>query len=145
MYLETIPLFIGSAVHDGQVYFPSGDGKVSFASREDIAEALANVLSEEGHHRAVYRITGEEALSFADIAGLLKAEKGLDAVHHDIPVDVYIEELRKAGLPQDEIGFTVSMAESILTGEFSAVDGRLDQRRQQHAREPGCLHAGCAG
>ena len=127
MYVETIPLFIGPAIHDGQIYYPSGDGKVSFASRNDIAEALANVLLDEGHRCAVYSITGGEALSFADVAVLLQSEKGLDAVHHDIPEEAFAEELHKTGMPQGEIDFMVSMAASIRIGEFSTVDNQLEK------------------
>ena len=126
MYQETIPMFIGSAVQDGQIYYPSGEGKVSFATRTDMAEALANVLLADGHHKVTYRITGDEALSFADIAALLKTEKRLDATHHDIPSDAFKEELGKAGLPQSEIDFMASMAASIRAGEFSAVDDQLE-------------------
>jgi len=127
MYLETIPLFIGNALQDGQIYYPGGNGKVSFASRVDMAEALANVLTDGGHQRAVYQITGEEALSFADIADLLKSVKGLDAAYHDVPAEAFAAELRKAGLPEGDIGFMASMAASIHAGEFSAVDNRLEE------------------
>ncbi|WP_257666367.1 SDR family oxidoreductase [Parapedobacter tibetensis] len=126
MYQETIPMFIGSAVQDGQIYYPSGEGKVSFAARTDMAEALANVLTGDGHHKATYRITGDEAFSFADIATLLRSEKRLDATHHDIPSEAYKEELGKTGLPQSEIDFIASMAASIRIGEFSAVDDQLE-------------------
>lgn len=128
MYFETIPLFIGTAVQDGQIYYPGGDGKVSFVSREDIAEVLAGVLTESGRHEsAVYRITGAEALSFADLATRLNAGKGLDAAYHDIPEADFAAELAKAGLPQDDIGFTLSMAASIRAGEFAAVDDQLEK------------------
>lgn len=144
MYFETIPLFIGQGLHDGQIYYPSGDGKVSFASRHDIAEALANVLVAEGHHRAVYSITGSEALSFADIAALLQSEKGLDAVHHDIPNEAFVEELHKAGIPFAEVDFMASMAASIRVGEFSTVDGQLEKllgrKRQQISEYIRTLH-----
>ncbi|WP_353127197.1 NAD(P)H-binding protein [Parapedobacter pyrenivorans] len=128
MYFETIPLFIGNALQDGMIYYPGGNGKVSFVSREDIAEALAIVLTESGQHENVdYRITGAEALSFAGLAGLLNARKGVDSSYFDIPEADFVEELGKAGVPQAEIEFTVSMAASIRAGEFEAVDDRLEK------------------
>lgn len=127
MYQETIPVFIGNAVQDGQIYYPSGDGKVSFAARTDMAEALANVLMGDGHYKATYRITGDEAFSFADIAALLRSAKGLDAIHHDIPHEAFKAELGKAGLPQNEIDFMASMSASIRAGEFSALDDQLEK------------------
>ncbi|MFC3200123.1 NAD(P)H-binding protein [Parapedobacter deserti] len=135
MYFETIPLFIGSAVKDGQIYYPGGNGKISFVSREDIAEALAVVLTEpDRHHDVEYRVTGEEAFSFEDLATLLKSEKGLNAAYHDLPEDAFVAELGKAGMPQDEIDFTVSMAASIRAGEFAAVDDQLEKLLERRRR-----------
>ncbi|QNL47875.1 SDR family oxidoreductase [Olivibacter sp. SDN3] len=128
MYFETIPLFIGSVVQDGQIYYAGGDGKVSFVSRADIAEALAIVMTEpDSHHNAEYQITGEEAISFNDLAALFKSEKGLDAAYHDISDADFVAELSKLKMPQGEIDFTVSMASSIRTGEFSDIDDQLEK------------------
>lgn len=128
MYMETIPLFLGSALQDGQLYYPGGEGKISFVCREDIAEALAVVLTEAGQHDgAYYRITGVEAVSFGELARLLNTVKGLDAVYHDLPEADFAAMLAQAGLPQGEIDFTMSMAASIRDGEFATVDGQLER------------------
>lgn len=127
MYLETIPLFIGSAMENGQVYYPAGAGKVSFVFRPDIAEALANVLTSEGHQNNVYNITGSEAYSFGDIADLLRSEKAMDAAYFDIPADAYRAELVKFEMPESEIDFYLSMAHSIKAAEFSRTDDMLER------------------
>lgn len=131
MYFETIPLFIGSAMEDGQVYYPGGTGKVSFVFRPDIAEALANVLTSEGHGNNVYNITGSEACSFGDIADLLRTEKSMDAAYFDIPADAYRAELVKFEMPVSEIDFYMSMAHSIKAEEFSQTDDMLERLLQR--------------
>lgn len=127
MYMETIPLFIGSAWEDGQIYYPAADGKVSFVARMDIAQALSNVLSSGNHRNAVYNITGTQAYSFGDIAALLRSEKGLaDATYTDIPNEALREELAKLEMPAGEIDFYLSMADSIKAGEFEETDNALE-------------------
>jgi NAD(P)H dehydrogenase (quinone) len=127
MYMETIPLFIGSAMEDGQIFYPTETGKVSFVSRIDIAEALSNVLTENGHKNTVYDITGTEALSFADIAGLLKSELGLPASFNLIPLAIYREELEKLNMPEEIVIFYMSIANSIKAKEFTPVSDVLEQ------------------
>lgn len=127
MYFETVPLFIGSAIEDGQLFYPGGNGKVSFAYRPDIAEALSNVLTLEGHRNKVYNITGSTAYSFGDIAGLLQSAKGFQSQYTDIPTEAYREELVKYEMPEGEIDFYISMANSIKAGEFSHADDTLEQ------------------
>lgn len=125
MYLETIPLFIGNAMEDGQIYYPSGNGKVSFASRLDMAEALANVLADRRTENVIYDITGPEALSFADIAGALRFIYP-NAAHTDIPAEDYRTALQNFGMGPEEILFYASMADSIRAGEFERVSPDLE-------------------
>lgn len=127
MYMETIPQFIGSAMEDGQIFYPAGDGKVSFVARTDIAEALANVLAAgKNHINATYDITGNGAYSFSDIATLLAAEKGLPASYTDIPASAFRDELVKLDMPPIAVDFYLSMADSVKAGEFSHVDSALE-------------------
>ncbi|WP_119079802.1 SDR family oxidoreductase [Chitinophaga alhagiae] len=127
MYMETIPLFIGAAMENGQIYYPAGNGRVSFVARTDIAEALANVLAApKGHVNAVYDITGSHAYSFQDIAALLQNIKGLPAAYTDIPAGAFREELIKLEMPPVAVDFYLSMAESVKEGEFEHVDGALE-------------------
>ena len=127
MYMETIPQFIGSAMDDGQIFYPAGEGKVSFVARTDIAEALANVLAAgKKHVNVVYDITGNGAYSFSDIATLLASEKGLPASYTDIPASAFRDELVKLDMPPIAVDFYISMADSVKAGEFAHVDNALE-------------------
>ncbi|MCF0074402.1 NAD(P)H-binding protein [Dyadobacter sp. CY261] len=127
MYHETIPLFIGEAMGDGRIFYPSGTGRVSFASRKDIAEALSNVLTGPTFGNSTFNITGSSAHSFADIALVLKEIAGFnEAVHIDIPADDYRKGLLGFGMQDEEAGFYASMADSIRAGEFEGADQALE-------------------
>jgi NAD(P)H dehydrogenase (quinone) len=57
LYLDLVPGFVGKdAVPSGKFYFAAGDGKVSYALREEIAQASANVLTANGHENKIYDI-----------------------------------------------------------------------------------------
>lgn len=131
MYMETIPQFIGGALHDGNIQYPAANGKVSFVSRTDIAEALSNVLISDQHKKAVYDITGSEAFTFHDLAGMLQSEKGLPASYTDIPNAAFRDELAKFQMPEEEIDFYISMADAIKANEFAHTDDALEQLLQR--------------
>lgn len=131
MYMETIPLFIGTALQDGSIQYPVGDGKVSFVSRIDIAEALSNVLAADYTGNAVHSITGDKAHTFQDIADLLRSEKGLPGSYTDIPAEALREALTEAQMPAGEIDFYISMADSVRANEFSGADPQLEQLLQR--------------
>ncbi|HVI48666.1 MAG TPA: SDR family oxidoreductase [Chitinophaga sp.] len=132
MYMETVPLFIGSAMEDGNVQYPGSDGKVSFASRIDIAEALSNVLVSDAHNNRTYNITGSKAYSFGDIAGLLKTAMRMPSSSYaNIPLDAYREALASYEMPEGEIEFYLSMANSIRSNEFARTDDALEQILQR--------------
>lgn len=120
LYMEIIPLFMGNALEKGHWEYPAGNGKVSFVSRLDIAEALANVLTEKGHENKVYEISGSRAYTFADTARLLNIS------YADVP-NAYLEKgLAAAHLPEELISCMVSMVDGIKANEFSGVEKDLE-------------------
>jgi NAD(P)H dehydrogenase (quinone) len=126
MYMETVPLFVGNALADGKIYYPAGEGKISYASRIDMAEALAGELLRERSGNKIFHITGAEAAGFDKIAALLKSEKTLPGEYTDIPDEAFAEVLVDSGMGDEEIEFYISMAHSIKADEFAAVHDDLE-------------------
>lgn len=126
LYMETIPELIGNARETGAIYYPAGDGKVSFVSRLDIAAALANVLCGTGHEHKEYEITGEQAYNFLEIATMLRIEKEAVLNYVNIPEDAYRSALTNFHLPPEIINLLISMAAGIRSGEFSYTDDTLE-------------------
>lgn len=127
MYMEAIPELIGYAFQTGEIRYPSGNGKVSFVSRTDIAEAIVNVLTERTHQSQTYEITGNTAYSFAELAQLINAEKKMNIQHIDIVGTDFKEELISYQIPVEVADLLVSMANGIKTGEFSYIDNTLEK------------------
>ncbi|MCE7044427.1 SDR family oxidoreductase [Dyadobacter sp. CY312] len=127
MYMEAIPEFMGNALQTGEIRYPSGNGKVSFVSRNNIAEALANVLAEPTSLSETYEITGSRAYTFAELAQLINAEKKMNVQHIDISDTIFREELIAHQLPVQVADLLVSMAHAIKAGEFSYTDSTLEK------------------
>ncbi|AIM36920.1 hypothetical protein KO02_09605 [Sphingobacterium sp. ML3W] len=127
MYMEAIPELIGDALQTGEIRYPSGEGKISFVSRADIAEAIANVLTESTHDNQIYEITGNKAYSFAELSQLIHTEKGITIQHTDISEELFRKELTSYQMPVEVVDLLVSMANGIKSGEFSYIDNTIEK------------------
>ncbi|MHA7129302.1 SDR family oxidoreductase [Algoriphagus namhaensis] len=125
LYMESIPGLIGNALNDGIINYPAQQGKVSFVSRTDIAEALSIVLTTDGHLNKAYEITGSKVYDFSEIATILGQIKGRAFQYNSVSIDAYKNELRSFQLPEPVIELLVSMAMGIRSGEFSYIDDTL--------------------
>ncbi|NQY41595.1 MAG: SDR family oxidoreductase [Henriciella sp.] len=62
----------------GMVAFPEGPGKTSFVDVRDISEVAIKALREAGHTHRTYRLTGPDAMTFAQAAARISAVLGRD-------------------------------------------------------------------
>jgi NAD(P)H dehydrogenase (quinone) len=118
LYLDIVPMFIGDKIFESGIFFPAGSTSSSFALRSEMAEAAANILTEEGHEEKEYVIANTEEFSFNDIAATISEVSG-KAVSYTSPAqDVYKDALTKANVPADYIGMFAGFGEAIKQGEF---------------------------
>lgn len=126
-YADFLPMLLGDFKESGAVFFSAGDARVNFASRNDMAEANAVVLSNpSAHQNKVYNITSSTAYSFKEIANMLS-----DIVHKPVNyVDIPLEDLKNGmlqhGLPEDVTKMMISIAETMKAGEFDYADDTLE-------------------
>jgi len=73
LYMDKVPALIaGSDV----IQAPAGEGRISWVSRDDIADVAARVLTGTGHDGNTYDVTGPEALSMRETAERLSEASG---------------------------------------------------------------------
>ncbi|MEU8673477.1 SDR family oxidoreductase [Streptomyces sp. NPDC048560] len=119
-YLAALPAMTGA---DGILRGPGGDGRVAAVAHEDIADAAAAVLLDEGttHDDATYDLTGPEAFTLAEAAQELTRRTGR-------PVR-YVPETREEayasratyGAEDWEVAGWVTSYEAIASGEMDTV------------------------
>ncbi|MFN8333932.1 MAG: SDR family oxidoreductase [Cyclobacteriaceae bacterium] len=100
-YLDMLMDFIGKNIVDTKtIFIPAGNGKINFVLRDEIAEALANVLTTTGHENKTYNIGIEQPVSFDEIAGYITDITGVSISYVSPEPDVYIQTLLKYGVPE---------------------------------------------
>lgn len=127
LYMDFIPMFIGDKVLETGVYWPSGDGQLAAVLREEMAEAIANVLATEGHENKEYLIGNTEAVSFGEVASLISKASGKEVAYTSPSQDEYKATLTSAGVPAEYIGMFAGFAEAIKQGEFDTTTTELEK------------------
>lgn len=93
------------------------DGAVSGASRRDLADAAAVVLTQDGHEGSTYELGGEP-FTLSDLAATISEELGTQIAYQDLPVDAYAEALIGAGLPADLAKILADADAGLARGEL---------------------------
>ncbi|MCH7768786.1 MAG: NmrA family NAD(P)-binding protein [Nitrospinae bacterium] len=107
---------------EGKMYLPYGDGKHAPVSAEDIARVVVGVLTNPGPHTGeIYKVTGPEDLSIAEIAEIFNTALGKPVEYVDIPLEVWQKALADLGLSPFLIQHLGHMAEDHKNGFFAGV------------------------
>ena len=107
---------------EGKMYLPYGDGKHAPVSAEDIARVVVGVLTNPGPHTGeIYKVTGPEDLSIAEIAEIFNTALGKPVEYVDIPLEVWQKALADLGLSPFLIQHLGHMAVDHKNGFFAGV------------------------
>ena len=126
-FLENIENYAGGHPLEKGVLAPAGTGKAAYASREDLAEAHAVVLSEGGHEFKDYALYGGPAVSFADIAQILSEISGKPVPFKVLSDRDYIAQLMSLGLPEPAAGFMLKWVQGVNAGAWDGESGDLEK------------------
>ena len=102
MYAETVTTaMLPLALRTGRWVHSAGNGKSSFADREDCVDCAVKVLTTPGHEDRVYNITGSELYSFAEIAALAEEITGRKIEMVEVTDEELFAQLIARGIPAD--------------------------------------------
>ncbi len=133
LYLDKVPFHISRS---DVIRAPAGIGRVSWVSRDDVADVVVNVLMGDGHEGRTYDVTGPEALTMEETAEQLSEATGREITYQlQTPHEVRLtrttsrmeemEERRRTltgnGLTDYELEVWISHYLQIATGEVSIV------------------------
>lgn len=99
-YLENYIPGIAAAQSLGAVYGAAEEGRISAASREDYANAAAEVLSSAQHSDKIYELAGDAAFTMAEYAAAISTLSGKAIPYVNLPQESYQNALVGAGLPE---------------------------------------------
>ncbi|WP_089099847.1 SDR family oxidoreductase [Streptomyces hyaluromycini] len=111
--------FAGHGLATGELALPA-DGPVCWTAHDDLAEAAAVILADEGRFEGpTPPLTGAQALTFADIADLAGATRTI------APDDTFRGQLAANGVPEDTADHLLGVFLAAREGEFATVDPTL--------------------
>ncbi len=83
----------------GEIWAPAGQGRTSFIDVRDVAEAAVRVLTEPGHERRAYALTGTGAFSLNEVAAILTEALDHAVVYRNPGIIAFLRHIRAAGHP----------------------------------------------
>jgi NAD(P)H dehydrogenase (quinone) len=118
-YTENYTGTLQHSVDQGVIVGSAGDARIASASREDLAEAAAVVLTQEDPAGAVHELSGDTAWTLPDLAETVQGLIGQKpVVYRNLPPDEYRRVLAQAGMPE-------FMVENIVDADIKASQGAL--------------------
>ncbi|SFC81234.1 SDR family oxidoreductase [Tropicimonas isoalkanivorans] len=117
-YAENHAASIPTAVQLGALYGAAGEGRISWATRDDFAEAAAVVLTAEGQEGKVYELAGDNGHTLTELAGDISGQTGKAIPYTDLPEADYAAALSQAGLPEP-------WPQALASFDAKAADGAL--------------------
>ena len=107
----------------GTLLSSAGDGRVASASRTDYAEAIAVVLTSDGHAGATYELAGDTAWTFEELAQAIAEAIGSDVTYTPLDGDAHRAALLAAGLDEGTAAFVVGLDADIRAGALADTGG----------------------
>lgn len=126
IYADMLPMFFGEKVFETGIFLPAGDASMALATRNDMAEATANVLISEGHDNKEYVFSNTECVTFNDVANVLSALSGKRVSYVSPDNATYLDALSKAGVPSEYAGVFSGFATAMKEGEFEITKTDLE-------------------
>jgi uncharacterized protein YbjT (DUF2867 family) len=119
----------------GAIFAPTGSGRVGFVDPADIAAVAARALTGEGHEGAIYRLTGPEPLTTAEIADHLGAVLDRTVRHVDVDDGGFRSGLARAGFPAPLIEMQSEYCAAVKAGTVDIVTDDVPRLLGRPARD----------
>ena len=117
-YTEIYTNSIPGALAGGAFLGSAGDGKISSAARNDYAEAIVSVLTNEGHQGKTYELAGDMAYTLSDLAAEISRQTGKDIPYKNLSKSEYAAALAGFGIPE-------GLADMVADWDVSVSNGAL--------------------
>lgn len=124
-YTENYTDQLAVQLEHGAVIGAAGEGKVSAATRLDLAEAAAAALTAEAP-AALYELGGP-AFTVAEYAAAVTEVTGTPVAYADLGAEGYGQALIGAGVPEQYIDFLVSSDLGLAQGDLQTDSDALEQ------------------
>jgi (4-alkanoyl-5-oxo-2,5-dihydrofuran-3-yl)methyl phosphate reductase len=112
---------------EGVVRSSTGNGKRAFIHSDDIAAVAVEALTKREYHGESLRITGPEALSFAEVTSRIGAAIGRRLTFQSISDEEARQRYAATGAPAEETEAHVALWRAIREGRMAAVTNTVER------------------
>jgi uncharacterized protein YbjT (DUF2867 family) len=125
-YAGTVPLLLGGALETGELRAPA-DGPVSWTTHDDLAEAAAVLLTDEGRYEGpTPPLTAARAYDLDDVAGILTRLGGRTVRRVVVDDEEWTAGLVAHGMPAEQADLLLGMFHASRRGEFATTGTTLE-------------------
>jgi uncharacterized protein YbjT (DUF2867 family) len=111
---------------DNRIYLPAGKARVAFIDARDIAAIAVTALCNPAEHSGkAYKLTGPQALSFAEVAAILSDNLGRTIIYQPASILGYMRHLVARGMPIAQILVQTILHLGLRLGQAEDVDDTL--------------------
>jgi ergot alkaloid biosynthesis protein len=119
---------------DGAILTATGTGRVGFIDADDIAAVAVRALTDETAPNADLVITGPEALSYDDVAGIIAQVTGRAISHRPLTYEQMLDRLTAAGIPEQFAAMLAGMDCAIAEGAEDRTTDTVERMTGHPAR-----------
>lgn len=119
---------------EGRLYAAAGEARIAMVDPRDVGAAAAAVLTTAGHDDATYVLTGPEAITHAQVAADLSAATNGRVEYVDVPDDIAVLGMTRAGLPDDVARQVVGIYAMLRRGAGEQVTSAVETLTGRPAR-----------
>jgi NAD(P)H dehydrogenase (quinone) len=126
-FADVLPFYYGFKPLEDGFNLTEGKGKFNPATRDDLGEAQAEILSTSGHENKSYLLAGSEAISFHDIAETISELNGQKVAYNVISEKEYVDRHVAAGIPQNVAEFVLVWVKALNDGEYAGKSDDIER------------------
>lgn len=126
-YLENYTGNLASTVEHGVLLGSADEGRLSAATRADLAIAAGAVIAGEGHEGKIYELGGDVAFTMPELAEVISRESGRPVEYRNLPEDAYAQALAGFGLPEAFARILADSDRGIARGDLFTDSGDLSR------------------
>ena len=125
--MDTIPQFVGERVFESGISLPAGQGRVAFALRSDMGEAIANALLTEDWKDTIYHLTGNASSSFGDVAVALTRLSNRSVTYRPTEASAFANQMLERGVSEVIVQRVVGFMTDIKNGQEDQISPDLER------------------
>jgi uncharacterized protein YbjT (DUF2867 family) len=111
----------------GHLALPAGDMVEPFIDADDIADVAVAALTQDGHSREIYQVSGPRALTFRQAIDEIAQATGRTIVYETISLDEYTETLRNYQVPEEYVWLLRYLFGEIFDGRNAHIDDGVER------------------